>query len=99
MPEKQNEVDSIFFLVAARRYRLPAHAPMSRYLPLYSVLAVAFSLGLHAQQNVIVSDTFGDGERFTQNLPSSLGWYTGATARSNLAVRNGALTLVANGSQ
>lgn len=54
---------------------------------------------LHAQPNTIINDTFADGERLAQNLPASAGWYTGAAARNNLAVRNGALTIVANGSQ
>src|SRR5204862_1421764 len=68
-------------------------------------LVLAFSLPLvstalvRAQSNTIFSDTFADGERLTQNLPGSLAWYTGTAARNNLGVRNGALTLVANGSQ
>lgn len=54
---------------------------------------------LPAQPSTIVRDTFVDGERLTQSLPSSAAWYTGNDARLNLGVRNGALTLVANGRQ
>jgi hypothetical protein len=54
---------------------------------------------LCAQPRTIINDTFADGERVTQALPNSLAWYTGNLARNNLGVRNGALTLVANGSQ
>lgn len=61
--------------------------------------ALAIVASLRAQPNTILNDTFADGERLTQNLPTSLAWYTGTAARNNLAVRNGALTLVANGSQ
>ena len=68
----------------------------------FQALTVAiFVLGmpLRAQPTTVLNDTFADGERLTQNLPSSLAWYTGNTARLNLGVRNGALTLVANGTQ
>jgi hypothetical protein len=57
---------------------------------------LAFTALLRAQPNTLINDTFADGERLTQNLPDSLAWYTSAAARPNLAVRNGALTLVAN---
>jgi hypothetical protein len=49
-----------------------------------------------AQPITILNDTFADGERVTQNLPSSLAWYTTTAARTNIAVRNGGLVLVAN---
>lgn len=50
-------------------------------------------------QSAVVDDTFADGERNAQSLPQSLAIYTGMAARANLVVRDGALTLVANGSQ
>ena len=63
-----------------------------------TLLAFTCTLSSRAQPNIILNDTFVDGERLTQNLPSSLAWYTTTAARTNLAVRNGALMLVANGS-
>jgi hypothetical protein len=54
---------------------------------------------LRGQPNTVLRDTFADGDRVTQNLPASAAWYTGNDARLNLGVRNGALTLVANGRQ
>ncbi len=47
-------------------------------------------------QSTIFNDTFADGERATQNLPSSVAWYLGQTA-PGLAVRNGGLEVTAPG--
>jgi hypothetical protein len=65
-------------------------------LKLLCALAFVLIPIIHAQPNTILSDTFSDGERLTQNLPNSVAWYTTNAARPNLAVRNGALTLVGN---
>lgn len=65
----------------------------------FCALALTAAALLRAQPKTIINDTFADNERLTQNLPASLAWYTGTAARNNLSVRNGALTLVANGSQ
>ncbi len=51
---------------------------------------------LRAQPTTLLNDTFADGDRTTQNLPSSLAWYVPGAAVSTLSVRNEALTLVAN---
>jgi hypothetical protein len=65
-------------------------------LKLFGGLLLASIAWLRAQPTTIINDTFADGERVTQNLPSSVAWYTVNAARLNLAVRNGALTLVGN---
>ena len=59
-------------------------------------LAVIAAQAAVAQVATLVDDTFGDGERSTQNLPASLAWYTPAAAAGSIGVRNGGLTLVAN---
>jgi hypothetical protein len=69
-----------------------------RFRNLVGPFLLTFAL-LRGQPNTVLRDTFADGERVTQNLPASAAWYTGNDARLNLAVRNGALTLVANGRQ
>jgi hypothetical protein len=63
-------------------------------------VALAWSGLLRAQPVTIVNDTFLDGERSTQSLPSSLAWFQNTAQTTNLGVRNGALDLVvANGSR
>ncbi len=70
---------------------MPSPARLPRAL-----LALALSAVLHAQTTTVVRDTFDDGERSRQDLPSSMAWFTSIAARNNLTVRNNALMLVAN---
>lgn len=59
-------------------------------------LATLAFAALPAQPIAVLTETFADGDRTNENLPASLAWFTTNSARANLAVRNGALTLVAN---
>ncbi len=59
-------------------------------------LALMLAATAVAQPTPVADDIFADADRTNQNLPASLAWFTTAAARTNLAVRNGALTLVAN---
>lgn len=59
-------------------------------------LATLAFAALPAQPIAVLTETFADGDRTNENLPASLAWFTTNAARANLAVRNGALTLVAN---
>lgn len=61
---------------------------------------------LRAESLTIFNDTFADGERLTQSLPTSAAWFQNVLASAaaaqagNLAVRNGALNfVVANASR
>jgi hypothetical protein len=65
---------------------------LSAAATLFSALGLAF---VRAEQVTVFNDVFADGERLTQSLPSSVAWHQNTTTAANLAVRNGALDLVA----
>ena len=60
------------------------------------VALVWLALGIPAHATVLVSDTFADGERSTQNQPSSMKWYVGGT---NASVGSGGLMVSGSGPQ
>ena len=87
-------------MVQRYAFLIPQHFPMPlqlKFLLPFVAVVLASASALRAQPTTLISDTFTDGDRVTQNLPSSLAWYTGTDARLNLGVRNGALALVSNG--
>jgi hypothetical protein len=72
--------------------RNPLAPRMSRRLAARFLAPPLLAAALHAQ-SPIFNDTFADGERRTQNLPTSLAWHVGVTRATALTVRNGALAL------
>lgn len=57
------------------------------------VIFAMFDFAILKAQSTIFDDTFSDGERSVQNLPTSVAWYHGAANPSPLAVKNGVLEL------
>jgi hypothetical protein len=63
-----------------------------RSLAVWFVSPALVAAALHAQAPIF-NDTFGDGERVTQNLPGSVAWRVSTTQANALTVRNGVLDL------
>lgn len=71
--------------------------PGSSLRPVFALLLATSAITSALQaQSIAFNDTFADGERATQNLPSSVAWYLGQTA-PGLSVRNGVLEVTAPG--
>ena len=94
---KRNYLVKISAAIAVPTNRIAAQrAHLLRAALQAGLFGVALATRLCAQPDTILNDTFADGERLAQTLPNSLAWYTTSAASGNLAVRTGALTLVAN---